>query len=263
MHNRIEKDTAQTYVRYLDRYLTDVVIEDIDDLTNISSTVKKGWNPFAKSIRNLINYSMEKRLISKEWGLELKEVLKIKKNGTDTFVPSDETVRSVLDKCTKEEMRLLMQLIYYSGIRIVEAIKILTEFEERKLHYEKGVAYYDLDWERSNKKAFKAFMPAEFAKQLKITGISENYARKYIRLNGLSLKYGRNYFIDKCIKAGIQESLVKYMIGHSNGSVLMTNYLDKLNNSTVSYKKVMPVLKEVMTDELEQLEHFICGWREL
>ncbi len=36
------------------------------------------------------------------------------------------------------------------------------------------------------------------------------------------------------------------MIGHSNGSVLMTNYLDKLNNSTVSYRKVMPVLMDVI-----------------
>ena len=34
---------------------------------------------FAKSVRNLINYSIEKRLISKDWGLELKEVLKIRK----------------------------------------------------------------------------------------------------------------------------------------------------------------------------------------
>lgn len=89
-------------------------------------------------------------------------------------------------------------------------------------------------------------MPTEFAKQLKITEISENYARKYIRLNGLSLKCGRNYFIDKCVKAGIQESLIKYIIGHYNGSVLMTNYLDKLNNLTVSYRKVVPVLREVM-----------------
>jgi intergrase/recombinase len=109
IHNRIGKDTAKSYVSYLDRYLTDVVIEDLDDLVDISSTVKKGWNPFAKSVRNLINYSREKRLISKEWGIELKEALKIKKNGTDTFVPSDETVRSVLRQCTKEEMKLWNQ----------------------------------------------------------------------------------------------------------------------------------------------------------
>lgn len=40
------------------------------------------------------------------------------------------------------------------------------------------------------------------------------------------IKYGR-----------IQESLIKYMIGHSNGFVL---------NSTVSYRKVMHVLMDVL-----------------
>ncbi len=76
--------------------------------------------------------------------------------------------------------------------------------------------------------------------------LSVEASRKYFRARGLGLKYGHNYFIDKCVKVGIQESLIKYMIGHSNGSVLMTNYLDKLSNSTVSYNKVMPVLREVM-----------------
>ncbi|SES63126.1 Intergrase/Recombinase [Methanococcoides vulcani] len=246
VYNRIGEPTAKSYIRYLDRYLKGVVIENIEDLINISTTVNKGWNSFAKSIRNLINYSIEKRLISKEWGIELKEVLKIKKNGTDTFVPKDETVRAVLDKCDKEEMKLLMQLIYYSGIRIIEAIKILTEFDDKKLHYEEGVAYYDLDWERGNKKAFKAFMPTDFAGQLMKVNINEGYARRYIRERGLPLKYGRNFFIDKCVKAGIQESLIKYMVGHSNGSVLMTNYLDKLNNSTLNYKKVIPSLMEII-----------------
>ncbi|QLC51277.1 hypothetical protein HWN40_07410 [Methanolobus zinderi] len=60
------------------------------------------------------------------------------------------------------------------------------------------------------------------------------------------MKYGRNYFIDKCVKADVQESLIKYMVGHSNGSVLMTNYLDKLNNSKEGYKKVRPVLIDVL-----------------
>ena len=48
MYNRIGEETAHSYVSYLDRYLTDVVIEDIDDLINISSTVKMGWNPLLK-----------------------------------------------------------------------------------------------------------------------------------------------------------------------------------------------------------------------
>jgi hypothetical protein len=36
------------------------------------------------------------------------------------------------------------------------------------------------------------------------------------------------------------------MVGHVGGSVLMTNYLDKLNNSVKAYPKVMPVLQDII-----------------
>ena len=38
-------------------------------------------------------------------------------------------------------MKLLMQLIYYSGIRVVEAIKILTEFDEKKKYTMKKMSH--------------------------------------------------------------------------------------------------------------------------
>jgi len=243
---RMSEATAKCYVSYLDRHLSDSKIEGIDDLLNISAGIDSGWNWYAKSVRNLINYYWENRLISKEWGIELKETLKLKKIGTDTYVPSDGVVQSMLLKCNNPDMQLLMQLVYFSGIRVTEAVKILNEFDPKRMHQDGDVTYYDIDWERGTKKAFKAFMPSDFANQLCKMNLSVEASRKYFRACGLGLKYGRNYFIDKCVKAGIQESLIKYMIGHSNGSVLMTNYLDKLNNSTVSYEKVMPALRDVM-----------------
>ncbi|MEL4306460.1 integrase, partial [Methanococcoides cohabitans] len=246
LFNRIGEPTAKSYISYLDRYLIGIVIEDVDDLIKISSTVHKGWNPYAKSVRNLINYHLEKRLISNSGAIELKNHLKLKKTGTDTFVPSDEAVKSVLNECTNEQIKILMQLIYYSGIRITEAVKIVTEFDSKNLHFFDDVAYYDIDWERGTKKAFKAFMPSNFAKKLTKMNLDKDYARKYIGIKGLPLKYGRNFFIDKCVKVGIQESLIKYMIGHSDGSVLMTNYLEKLNNSIGAYRKVAPVIDGIL-----------------
>lgn len=246
--NKISEPTAKCYLAYLDRHVAANKIEEIDDLLQLSSQVDGGWNWYAKAVRNLINYYWEKRLISKEFGIELKETLKLKKNGTDTYVPSDDMVLSTLSKCNSTEMKILMQLVYYSGIRVTEAVKILNEFDSKKLHCEGDVTYYDIDWERGTKKAFKAFMPSEFVNQLYKMELSVEASRRYFRARGLGLKYGRNYFIDKCVKAGIQESLIKYMVGHSNGSVLMTNYLDKLNNSKESYKKVRLNLTEVLSN---------------
>jgi intergrase/recombinase len=53
--------------------LYDVVIEDTDDLIEISLTVSKGWNWYAKAVRNIINYCVERRIIDKSKAIELKE----------------------------------------------------------------------------------------------------------------------------------------------------------------------------------------------
>lgn len=45
-------------------------------------------------------------------------------------------------------------------------------------------------------------------------------------------------------KVGIQGFLIKYIIGDSNGFVLMTNYLYKLNTQ----QGVIPTLVEIMAD---------------
>ncbi|MBP2030674.1 integrase/recombinase [Methanohalophilus levihalophilus] len=248
IHGRVSEGTAKCYVKYLDQHLRGTEISDIDSLLDVSMGVDKGWNWYAKAVRNLINYYVEKRMISAYFAAELKNTLKIRKCGTDTYVPSDELVCNVFQRTTDEEMQYLIQLVYYSGIRIVEAVKVLTEFDPKKMHYENGIAYYDIDWERGQKKAFKAFMPEAFARQLYKMYIDIEASRIYFRRRGLGLKYGRNFFIDKCVKAGIQESFIKYMVGHSNGSVLMTNYLDKLNNCILNYGKVVPYIDSAFGD---------------
>lgn len=246
LKSRIDIKTAQCYISYLDRYVSNTVIESVDDLVEICLTVTAGWNWWAKAVRNLINYCVERRLIDKGLAVELKEVLKLKKTGFDTYVPSDESVRAVLEQCDRDDYRLVMKIVYYSGVRVTEALKMLAEFDSKRLHFVDGVGYYDLDWERGKKKSFKIFMPAEIAKQLRKTNISESGVYSYFQDLGLPLKYGRNFFIDKMVKAGVQESLIKFMVGHSNGSVLMTNYLEKLNNSIHAYRKALPTLQSIL-----------------
>ncbi|WP_420846933.1 integrase [Methanococcoides seepicolus] len=90
-------------------------------------------------------------------------------------------------------------------------------------------------------------MPTEFASTLRHeANVNLPAIQKYFLTRGLGLKYCRNFFVDQCIHVGIHESLIKYMIGHTGESVLMTNYLEKLNNSTIAYSKVMPELQDIV-----------------
>ena len=245
LFNRIDKKTAQCYINYLDRYMNGVVIADIDDLIEVCLTVNSGWNWYAKAVRNLINYCIERRLIDKGWAAELKEVLKLKRVGVDTFVPSDEAVKAALEQCKDDRVKMLLRLLLYSGIRITEAIKVLSEFDESRLHFDDGVAWYDIDWSRGNKNAYKAFMPSEFAKQLKRIDITENIVHKN-KPNNLKLKHCRNWTINKLVQCGVNEGVIQYMVGHSNGSTLFTNYLEKLHNSIHAYKHALPHLQSIL-----------------
>jgi len=245
IHMRVDSKTANCYINYLNKYLDGATIESIDDLIEICLTVNKGWNWFAKAVRNLINYCVERRIISKGWAAELKEILKLKKDGTDTFVPSDESVKEALKVNDDERIKLLLKLLLYSGIRITEAIKLLGEFDPNRLHFNGNVAYYDLDWKRGNKNSFKAFMPIELAKELKRIHLTENIIHKNLKGN-LKLKHSRNWFINKMVELGVPESIIQFMIGHGNGTVLKTNYLEKLNNSVKFYKKALPILQNII-----------------
>jgi intergrase/recombinase len=214
IYSRVESKTAKDYLSYLDRYLAGVRIKNTDDLIEVSLMVQAGWNHFAKAVRNLINYHLDKRLISKEFALELKEILKLKKSGFDTFVPNDEIVKQVLNDCEREDYKLVMKIVYYSGVRIVEALKILREFDPKKLHIIDEIAYYDLDWERGNKKAFKCFLPSDLAKSLSKMDIPEYGVKSYFTSRGLPLKYGRNWFVNKLVQLGVNEGVIQFMIGH-------------------------------------------------
>ncbi|MDK2939652.1 MAG: hypothetical protein PWQ51_1817 [Methanolobus sp.] len=90
-------------------------------------------------------------------------------------------------------------------------------------------------------------MPTSFALTLqKEDTINILATQKHFQRQEFPLKYCRNFFIDKCVKDEMHESIIKYMIGHVGGSVLMTNYLDKLNNSVKAYPKVMLVLQDII-----------------
>jgi len=161
------KGVAKDYLSYLSRYLDGTEIRNPQDLQQIASKVTRGWNFFARSVRALINYHLEKGLISKEFALDLKSIVKRKPDGIDVKIPSDEEVKRVLSKIYREDMKLVGLLCLFSGIRVREAVRLLNEFDESKPHIENSIAYYELGWLRGSKLSFHVFMPRELALKLK------------------------------------------------------------------------------------------------
>jgi len=248
IHKQVTKETAEDYIKYLDKYLNSTPISSRVDLENILDNIEGGYNHFVKGLRNLIKFLEKSGRIPKGFAEELKEILKVRKTGTDTYVPPDDLLKKALAKIDREDYEILFKLLAYSGIRIREAIYLLKTFDPSKLHFIDGIAYYDLEWERGTKKSFKAFMPTEFAKKLRNIELNKHSISSYIVKRGVRPKHLRNWQANKLVRARIQESVINFIQGRSPNTVFATHYLAKVNEAIAAYKEVVEDLKEVLEE---------------
>jgi intergrase/recombinase len=245
----VARRTARNYINYLTKYISDVQIQDIEDIQDITDNISSGRNAFSKAMRSYLNFLVDTKRMSKERAEDWKEAMPLTKDDTDTWVPSIEQIKSTRDSCRDGVYTSMFKLLLYSGIRISEAYHIISTFDEKRLHIVGDIAYYDLDWNRGSKKSNKAFIPSDF-----ISGIrhrssdipSLDAIKTHFQRQELPLKYCRKFFINACYDVDIRQEYVQYMVGHIGGSVLVTNYLEKLSRSITAYKKVVPILKDIL-----------------
>ncbi|AHF80191.1 integrase [Thermococcus paralvinellae] len=186
-------------------------------------------------------------MISEEFASSLLKLLKERPDGIDVRLPSDEEVRQALSKVTREDYLLVGLVCVFSGIRVKEAIKLVNEFDRSKLHIEDGIAYYELGWRRKSKISYYVFMPVELAERLRRFRVTYDGVGGYFVKRGLPLKYARKWFINKMIEAGVQESVVKFMIGHSqSGDILATHYINLFHQARKAYKENVGRLKQAL-----------------
>ncbi len=230
----------------MDKYLSSTVICSKEDLEDILDEVNAGYNHFVKGLRNLIKFLEKKGRIPRGFAEELKELLKVRRTGADTYVPPDEMVKQALAKIDREEYEIAFKLLAYSGIRVREAIYLLETFDPNKLHFVDGIAYYDLEWNRGTKKSFKAFMPADFGKKLRRIKFAKYGITNYLGKRGIRPKHLRNWQANKLVRARVQESVINFIQGRSPNTVFATHYLAKVNEAIAAYKEVVGELKEVL-----------------
>ena len=246
VYKKLDEKTAKDRIRYLDKYLSGLVITSIEDLQDILNGIEQGWNHVIKAIRSLVNFLDSSRKIDRNFADELRKILKTKREGFDSYIPSDEEVRTWLKRINLEKYGIVFKLLAYSGIRFVEGVYIISSFNPKKLHFEDEIAYYDLDWTRRTKKSFKAFMPAEFATELERIDIKINGVTSYFRKRGIKPKYLRKWNAMKLITAGVPTEVIDFIQGRVPQSVLQRHYLEKLNLSLHFYRKAIPTLREVI-----------------
>ncbi|WP_167890281.1 integrase [Thermococcus sp. 18S1] len=233
--------TRREYVRRLEKFFNKYKIRTLHDL---EAALEAEGNPrnLAKALRNYIAFLLEKGVIDEAYYNELKKRIVIRSTGTDLYVPDDAEVRGWYEKRGEweEPYQLVFELILFSGIRVSEALKVLSEFEPSRLHINDQYAYYDLGWSRGSKKSWVVFMPPELANRLKRLTVTDDGVYSYFSKRKIHLKYLRKWFINKALEAGAPVNVVKFLAGHSlSGDITSLHYIDMLGQARRYYPDIL------------------------
>ena len=170
---RVEERTASDYVSALEKlgYLDEE--KALEALSN-----DKAY----KAARKLIRYLYETGRLGKD-AVERYLALLRRRSSSEVsgrvevdWAELASALRDVAEK-VRPEWRLALYILYYSGSRVDEAVKMINEYDPSRLEIlPRGVARYGLFWLRARKRCDYIYFPARLVEELeKHAGTSINY----------------------------------------------------------------------------------------
>ena len=160
--------------------------------------------------------------------------IRLKKSSIDLYIPGDSDVlESVEAACGRSPGACwTYRLLVYSGMRLVEVTRVLSENNERWIRAD-GFWKYPLSWTRGPKQAYYMYTPVKPPRILVRDRKISELARK-MRLT--PPKYIRKWVATKMISLGIPEEVVNFIQGRIPQSILARHYL----NLTILADKYYP-----------------------
>jgi intergrase/recombinase len=224
---------------YLDRYLIEPVSSP-RELVAIENAIGHGKRHFCLAIRALLNHLEATSIIDEDSLFRYRMAIRVPKTGSDDFVPDVDEVVLTYQKITNESYRLLYKLIFYSGIRLIEAVHILTTYNQGNLMVNGGTARYPLSMTRGTKRAIYAYIPLGFSKELRIAQDCAKADTHFRSCRGrLPLKYLRKWHYNFLITQGVSESVVDFIQGRALSSVGSMHYLAKAKQADDWYSRIL------------------------
>ena len=243
LYSRIEASTATYYINYLDKY-ANCEITSPEELHKILSEIKaKGvrrWT--AKAFRNLLNFYGTVKGVDSYILDKFRKVCVIEQADTRDVFVSDEEIVEAHKSMQNGKAKLIFELLVYSGIRLIQALEMLAEFDPNNLIIveEKGIARYPIvSTSKGNKRGFFAYMPLDFARQLSRTKISYSHAKEIIKHNRVTANSIRKWHYNFLIMHGVPPEIADFIQGRRPASVGAMHYLAKATQADEFYSKVV------------------------
>jgi intergrase/recombinase len=243
---------ADRYISHLDKTIAGKKINDPNELAKLFEDKSKHYRV---AVRDFLKFLIQKGHRRYSQIVDFQAVIKIPSSGirpsSEKFTDTESIIKAyeVVDDLRK----LVIRLLVYSGQRLIEIVDMLNNFDERELIIleDKGIARYDLlamykriGSNKANaeqtKRAWVAYMPADFAKQLRRVQVS------YDSLKGKNLALGiiypnqlRSWFTDFMDEHGVPEDVIEFMTGKTPETVLRKHYKGLEKKADRYYAKIV------------------------
>ena len=209
--------------------------------------IKSGKRHLCYSLRVFFNFLEEFGILDEEILNKLRKIIKIPKVGSDNYIPSNEEVIEAYRRIKSDETKMIFKLLAFSGIRVIEASKLLSEFDKSKLMINGNIAKYPLSMLRGTKNVYYAYMPKDFALELRRIEISKHAIENRFYRLGLPAKYLRKWNYNFLILNGVPESVADFIQGRASITVGSMHYLAKVKQADEWYSRVVDRLLKLFS----------------
>ena len=240
MSKRFNPRYVKCILSYLDKYVK--VITGPNDVLTIFSQLSVGQqHNLSRGICNVFNF-LEAQGFDKDYLNTLRKNIPKDETGFDINIPSPQSIISSLQAMAKAPVgyRAVYELTLDSGLRLEEACKFVSSFNEVKVEKFNGFCVAPLGYFRRSKLAYFAFFTdatfrliAQVKKKVDAQ-LAANYRRKRPGVD--AFKYLRKFANDTMTneKLNIPESTADFIQGRTPKSIAARHYM-KLKRKAIQF----------------------------
>ena len=254
--------TAKAMVNYLDRYVT--VVRSPMDIIRVFNGLSAGrQHQLNRALRALFNYA-EIMGSHKDRLDPLRKAIPKDKIGIDLRIPSEDEIRRDLSKIKGllPKYQALWRVCLDSGIRLIEAIHLINNFDPQRLQAVNGFYRYQTGEFRGTKQSYYAYFTESSLRLIQDADGDELHrpvaSGYYSRQKMTPPKYLRKFAFDKMIELEVPESVADFVQGRVAMRVGARHYMSLARQADRFYAKYAEYLKSLNGEAVQHSSDQPC-----
>jgi len=251
--SRYSPETAQKIESYLNRFLSDKEINGPIDVAHLFESLSaRQVHQLDRVLRAFLNYCLLKGY-PEDWIKLLKKAIPKEPEFIDLRVPEEHEVIESLKQIEfiPLKYKALWVLCLESGLRLIEAVNMIKNFDGSKLIAVNGFYRYQIDAFRGSKTVYFAYFTSDSLRlilEAKNEGSSikrANASHYFSKYKILQPKYLRKFSFNKMVKLGVPESVADFIQGRAPQRIGAKHYMSLVKQADNYYGRYAGYLKSL------------------